>query len=133
VKQKRKKMIIISLYLYRYIDDVFMTWNKSEKKLKDLLDQKNTWHRNIKLDYTISKSLPFLDVLLQNNNGILFTSVYHKPTAKPYIVPFIFDHPRHVLVNVMHNILAHAVRYSSKFKVFNHERNYIKLMLTFNR
>ncbi len=30
-EKKRKKMIIISLYLYRYIDDVFMTWNKSEK------------------------------------------------------------------------------------------------------
>ena len=73
-----------------------MTWNKSEKELRKLLDEANTWHPNIKLDYKIGKSLPFLDVLLTNNNGILSTSVYHKPAAEPYVIPFISDHPRHV-------------------------------------
>lgn len=68
-----------------------MTWNKSEKELKDLLDEANTWHPNIKLDYKISRSLPFLDILLTNKNGILFTSAYHKPAAEPYVVPFIGD------------------------------------------
>jgi len=46
-----------------------MTWNKSEQELRKFLDAANTWHRNIKLDYKIGKSLPFLDVLLTNNNG----------------------------------------------------------------
>ncbi|CAF3348121.1 unnamed protein product [Rotaria socialis] len=48
-------------------------------------DDANTWHRNIKLDYKIGNSLPFLDVQLTNNNGILSTSVYHKPAAQPYV------------------------------------------------
>ncbi|CAF4294657.1 unnamed protein product, partial [Rotaria magnacalcarata] len=56
-----------------------MTWNRSEEELRKLLDDVNTWHPNIKLDYKIGNSLPFLDVQLTNNNGILLTSVYHKP------------------------------------------------------
>ncbi|CAF4204798.1 unnamed protein product, partial [Adineta steineri] len=116
----------------RYIDDIFMTWNKSEQDLKDLLDQANQWHPNIKLDYKISHSLPFLDVLLTNDYGTLTTSVYHKPAAEPCVVPFISDHPRHVFTNVIKTSLARAVRYSSTFKAFHYERLYIKLMLLYN-
>ncbi|CAF4203066.1 unnamed protein product [Rotaria magnacalcarata] len=86
----------------RYIDDIFMTWNRSEEELRKLLDDLNTWHLNIKLDYKIGNSLPFLDVQLTNNNGILSTCVYHK------------------------------ARYSSTFEAFNYERRYIKLMLLYN-
>ncbi|CAF1196361.1 unnamed protein product [Adineta steineri] len=116
----------------RYIDDIFMTWNRPEKELKELLDAANTWHPNIKLNYKISQSLPFLDVLLTNNNGILSTSVYRKPVAEPYVVPFISDHPRHVFGNIIQTALTRAVRYSSTFEVFNNERRHIKLMLLYN-
>ncbi|CAF1513675.1 unnamed protein product [Adineta ricciae] len=116
----------------RYIDDVFMTWNRSEEDLINLLDQANTWHLNIKLDYKIGKTVPFLDILLTNNNGILSTSVYHKPAAEPYVVPFQSDHPRHIFVNIIQNSLKHALKYSSTFEAFSHERRYIKLMLLYN-
>lgn len=109
-----------------------MTWNKSEKELKDLLDEANTWHPNIKLDYKISRSLPFLDILLTNKNGILFTSAYHKPAAEPYVVPFISDHPRHVFANIIQTALTHIARCSSTFATFNNERRYVKLLLLYN-
>ncbi|CAF1471320.1 unnamed protein product [Rotaria sordida] len=109
-----------------------MTCNKSEKSLKDLLDVANTLHSNIKLEYKIGKSLRFLDVLFTNNNGILTTSVYHKPVAEPYVVPFTSDHPRHVFVNVIQTSLARATRYSSTFESFNNERRYIQLTLLYN-
>jgi hypothetical protein len=78
-----------------------MKWNKSEEDLIKLLHKANKHHPNIKLDYQIGKTLPFLDVLLKNDNGNLLTSVYHKPAAKPYVVPFISDHSRHVFVNII--------------------------------
>jgi hypothetical protein len=109
-----------------------MTWNKSKQELEDLLARANTWHTNIKLDYKISQSLPFLDVLLTNNNGILLTSVYHKPAAEPYVIPFTSDHPRHVFINIIRNSLTRAIRYSSTFTIFNQQRRYIKLMLLYN-
>ncbi|CAF2146683.1 unnamed protein product, partial [Rotaria magnacalcarata] len=97
-----------------------------------LLDDVNTWHPNIKLDYKIGKSLPFLDVQLTNNNGILSTSVYHKPAAEPYVTPFTSDHPRHVFSNIIKTSIERATRYSSTFEAFNYERRYIKLMLLYN-
>ncbi|CAM4846375.1 unnamed protein product [Rotaria magnacalcarata] len=116
----------------RYIDDIFMTWNRSEEELRKFLDDVNTWHPNIKLDYKIGNSLPFLDVQLTNHNGILSTSVYHKSAAEPYVIPFTSDHPRHVFINIIQTCLARAVRYSSTFEAFNYERHYIKLMLLYN-
>ncbi|CAF2093802.1 unnamed protein product, partial [Rotaria magnacalcarata] len=116
----------------KYIDDIFMTWNRSEEELRKLLDDVNTWHPNIKLDYKISNSLPFLDVQLTNNNGILSTCVYHKPSAEPYVTPFTSDHPRHVFSNIIKTSIERAIRYSSTFEAFNYERRYIKLMLLYN-
>ncbi|CAF1948564.1 unnamed protein product, partial [Rotaria magnacalcarata] len=116
----------------RYIDDIFMTWNRSEEELRKLLDDANTWHPNIKLDYKLGYNLPFIDVQLTNNNGILLTSVYHKPAAEPCITPFTSDHPRHVFANTIKNFLERATRYSSTFEAFNYERRNIKLMLLYN-
>jgi hypothetical protein len=118
--------------LCRYIDDVFMTWNKSESELRSLLDGANTWHPNIKLDYQIGTCLPFLDVLLTNQNGVLSTSVYHKPSAEPYVVPFVSDHPRHVFANIIQGALTRAIRYSSTSDAFDYEQRHIKLMFLYN-
>ncbi|CAF2066532.1 unnamed protein product [Rotaria magnacalcarata] len=89
-------------------------------------------HPNIKLDYKIGNSLPFLDVQLINNNGILSTCVYHKPAAEPYVTPFISDHPRHAFSNIIKTFIERAARYSSTFEAFNYERRSIKLMLLYN-
>jgi hypothetical protein len=78
-----------------------MNWNKSEQESKEILDKANKWHPNIKLDYKISKSLPFLDVLISNNDGILSTSVYHKSAAELYKVPFTSDHSSHIFRNIV--------------------------------
>jgi len=118
--------------LSRYIDDVFITWNKSEEELRKFLDDANTWDPNIKFDYKISRSLPFLDVFLTNKNGILSTSVYHKPAAEPYVIPFLSDHPRHVFNNIIQTFLTRAIRYSSTFEAFNFERRSIELMFLYN-
>ncbi|CAF4325791.1 unnamed protein product [Rotaria magnacalcarata] len=88
-----------------YIDDVFMTWNKS---------------------------LPFLDVLLTNINGALSTSAYHKPAAELYVVPFISDHPRHVFENIVQTSRRRAITYSLTFQSFNDERRYIKSTFLYN-
>ena len=131
-RSRKVRLVADEQNLYRYIDDILMAWNRSERELQDLSEQPSTWHPNIKLDYKISKSLSFLDILLTNNNGQLSTSVCRKPAAEPYVIPFISDHPRHVFVNVINNHLAHALRYSSTFEAFNHERRCIKFMLLYN-
>jgi hypothetical protein len=115
------------------VDDVFFTWNGSEEEVKALLDEANRFHPNIKLTYQIGKSLPFLDVLIRNNDGLLESSVYHKPSAEPTILSFLSDHPRYVFRNVIQTTLSRAVRYSSTFEAFNIERRQIRLKLLYNR
>jgi len=116
----------------RYIDEVFLAWNRSEHELCKLLNEANQWYPNIKLEYTISQSLPFLDVLLTNTNGILLTSTYHKPSAEPYVVPFISDHHPHVFRNIIKTMFTRTIRYSSTIELFEQERRFIKLMLLYN-
>jgi hypothetical protein len=104
--------------LFRYIDDVLMSWNGSEEKAKEFLEAANRWHPNIKLTYRIGKRLPFLDVVISNDEGILSSSVYHKPSTEPTILSFLSDHPPYVFRNVIHTALTRAVRYSTTFEAF---------------
>ncbi|CAF3771211.1 unnamed protein product [Rotaria socialis] len=92
----------------------------------------NQWHPNIKLQAHIDTSVPFLDVLVSNYQGALHTAVYHKPSAEPYVVPFLSDHPRHTFPNIIQTALVRAIRYSSMFATFTDEQISIELMLLYN-
>ncbi|CAF3860731.1 unnamed protein product [Rotaria sp. Silwood1] len=116
----------------RYIDDIFFTSNETETTIKQWLDAANEFHPNIKLTYSIGKSISFLDILLSNHNGLLSSSVYHKSSAEPAVLSFLSDHPRHVFRNVIQTILMRAIRYSSTFEAFNVERRRIRLTLLLN-
>ncbi|CAM4814946.1 unnamed protein product [Rotaria magnacalcarata] len=110
----------------------FFTSNESIEIVEQLLQDANTWHPNIKLEYNIGSSVPFLDVLVSNQQGHLHTCVYHKPSAEPDVVPFISDHPRYTFPNIIQTALVRAIRYSSTFEAFNNERRTIRLMLLYN-
>ncbi len=116
----------------RYIDDIFFTSNEPLETIHQMLNEANNFHPNIKLVRKIGTSVPFLDVFIENNNGKLTTSVYHKEAAEPYIVPFKSDHPRHVFRNIIETALLRAIRYSSTLTIFNQERRTIKLKLLYN-
>ena len=119
-------------YLTRYIDDIFFTSNDSIHNVKKLFKEANNRHANIKLTSTIQNPNSFLDLNIKNVGEDFITSVYHKPSAEPYIVPYKSDHPRHVFANIIECALLRAIRYSSTVQEFNHERSAIKLMLLYN-
>jgi hypothetical protein len=120
------------MYNNRYIDDVFFTSNESMEIVQQRLQDANQWHLNIKLQGHIGTSVPFLDVLVSNHQGVLHTAVYHKPSAKPYVVPFLSDHPRHTFPNIIQTALVRAIRYSSTFETFINEQIDVELMLLYN-
>ncbi|CAF3372163.1 unnamed protein product [Rotaria socialis] len=116
----------------RYIDDIFFTSNESYQSIDKMLDEANLFHPNIKLVRQISRNVSFLDIYIQSRKGNLITSVDHKSTAEPYIVPFNSDHPTHILKNIINNALLRAVRYCTNFSDFCDECRTIKLMLLYN-
>ena len=98
-----------------------------------MLDEVNSLHPNIKFVRQVGTSVSFLDVRIENRDGILATSVFHKEAAEPYIVPFNSDHPRHVFDNIIENALLRAVRYSSMHsQIFTRNNVLLKLMLLYN-
>ncbi|CAF3277738.1 unnamed protein product, partial [Rotaria sp. Silwood2] len=80
----------------RYIDDIFMTSNEPVETIAALLDRENEKDPNIRISYNIHDSVEFLDVFIENIQGQLKTSVFRKPAAEPYILPYTSDHPRHI-------------------------------------
>ncbi|CAF4941297.1 unnamed protein product [Rotaria socialis] len=116
----------------RYVDDIFFTSNDSLECIDQMLDEANNFHPNIKLVRQIGRSVPFLDVLIENRKGTLTTSVYHKEAAEPYVVPFGSDHPDHVFRNTVDTAITRAVRYSTTLSEFEEEIRQMKLMFLYN-
>ncbi|CAF4682106.1 unnamed protein product, partial [Rotaria sp. Silwood2] len=106
----------------RYIDDVFMTSNLTKEEITKLLDETTQTDSNIKITTTISQTLDYLDVTIENNNGDLRTCIYHKSASEPYILPYSSDHPRHVHINILNNALVRAARMCSTVEDFDMER-----------
>ncbi|CAF4119816.1 unnamed protein product [Rotaria sordida] len=71
----------------RYIDDVFMTTNLSKDEILQQLNETMKTDPNIKITITINQSLEYLDATIENNNGQLKTTIYHKSAREPYILP----------------------------------------------
>jgi hypothetical protein len=118
--------------MHSYIDGVFFTSNEPLEKINQMLDEANSSHPNIELVRQIGPSMSFLDLFIENKNGTLITSVFHKQATEPYILPFKSDHPRQIFKNVIDAALKRAVRYSSTLSAFNAECRSIKLMLLYN-
>ncbi|CAF5057596.1 unnamed protein product, partial [Rotaria sp. Silwood1] len=62
----------------------------------------------------------------------LRTSVYHKPAAEPYILPYTSDHPRHIHSNTIYTELLRAIRLSSNVQTFDQERLNTEISLILN-
>lgn len=101
--------------------------------VNDILDSANKYHPSIKLTREIGTAVAFLDVFIENRNGGLLTSVYHKKTAEPHVLSFEFDHPRHIFRNIIQGALFRASLYSSTIDAFDEERRLLEITLLYNR
>jgi hypothetical protein len=125
---------LISFYSFadfRYIDDVFMTTNAFDQ-INIQLNRMEKKDENIRITRSIGTTVEFLDVLLTNDHGKLKTSVYHKPAAEPYILPYLSEHPRSIHRNVIIAALFRAIRLCSNIEDFDRERLHIELTLLLN-
>ncbi|KAF9761757.1 hypothetical protein NGRA_2406 [Nosema granulosis] len=123
---------VFFLFLNRYIDDIFMTTNQTVDEIRQELEQTATKDVNIKINYEINLSVAFLDVTITNEDSQLRTSIYHKPVAEPYILPYTSDHPRHIHQNIPYGALLRAVRICSNIHDFNSERIRLDVSLLLN-
>lgn len=109
-----------------------MTTNETMEKMNIVLEKAKQKDMNIKIDPKIGTSIHFLDVTITNDNGQLKTSIYHKPTAEPYILPYRSDHPRHIHRNIPYAALLRAARICSDVNDFSSECIRIDISLLLN-
>ncbi|CAF3717848.1 unnamed protein product [Rotaria sp. Silwood1] len=109
-----------------------MTTNLSLDQIKIRLNIADEQDENIRITHTIGSTVEFLDVLVENNQGQLRTSVFHKPAAEPYILPFLSDHPRHIHRSTAKSQLLRAARLCSHVEDFDRERLNIEFTLLWN-
>ena len=109
-----------------------MTTNQTIEEIHIELTKARNRDANIQVNLTISTSVNFLDVTITNEDGHLRTTVYHKPTNEPYILPYTSDHPRHIHRNIPYAALLRAARICSHVYDFNSERIRIDMSLLLN-
>jgi hypothetical protein len=106
-----------------------MTTNQSLAEIQIELEKAKKKDINIEIECTIDSSVNYLDVRITNENGTLRTSVYHKPTAEPYYLPYTSDHPHKYHRNIPYSALIRAARICSNVHDFNSERLRIDVSL----
>jgi hypothetical protein len=109
-----------------------MTTNQTIEEINIELEKAQNKDINIKIASTIGTLVHFLDVTITNENGQLRTSIFHKPTAEPYILPYTSDHPHHIHRNIPYAALLRAARLCSHINDFNTERIRIDISLLLN-
>ena len=97
------------------------------------VDRWNKFDSNIQLSANISFHADFLDLHMENQNGHLFTKVYHKPSHEPYCLPFNSMHPLHMKKNIPFAILLRAIRYCSTLEAYLQERESLRMALLLNK
>jgi hypothetical protein len=109
-----------------------MTTNKTIDEINFELEKAKNKDITINIDSKISTSVHFLDVTITNDNGQLRRSIFHKPTAEPYILPYALDHTRHIHRNIPYAAFVRAARIYSHVNDFNSECIRIDLSLLLN-
>jgi hypothetical protein len=128
------KQISNSSGLYRrYIDDIFLAINWPNRHLLKEIDRWNKFDLNIQLSADISSAANFLDLHMENKDGKLYTTVYHKPSYEPYYLPFNSIHPIHIKTNIPYTMLLRTIRYCSTFESYINQRETLRTALLLNK
>ena len=106
----------IKLYIWlRYIDDIFMIWNYSVDKLKDLLAYINAVNTAIQFSHAHSYiSVNILDVLVTlTDDGTISTDLYAKPTDTHQYLHMNSCHPNNAKKAIAFSQTTRILRISS--------------------
>jgi hypothetical protein len=80
---------------FRYVDDILIIYDAHETNIANVLKSFNNLHPNIKFTSELEQDnkINFLDLTLHRQPTELVASIYRKPTASGYLIPFESCHP----------------------------------------
>ena len=95
------------LIYFRYLDDIFGLWDKSETEFNHFMHILNSHHPRIKLKHTLHlQQVPFLDTIVfftetKDGHKTLATKVYFKDTDRHSLLFNTSYHPRHTFSSII--------------------------------
>ena len=107
------------LIYFRYLDDIFGLWDKSETEFNQFIHILNTHHPRIKLKHTLHlQQVPFLDTIVfftetKDGHKSLGTKVYFKDTDRHSLLFHTSYHPRHTFSSIIKSQLIRFHRICS--------------------
>ncbi|CAF4438602.1 unnamed protein product [Rotaria socialis] len=98
-----------------------------KKNLTVFLQTIRDKNHNVQFQKLIGTNVPFLNAFVENQNGELFTRVYHHPILSRYTLPYVVGHSKLAHGDWFRSALIRAVCYCSSIENFNLERIYLEL------
>lgn len=95
------------IYWHRYVDDILVLFDGTERQLTQLHNYINTIHHNIKftMEKESNKTINFLDISIQNKDQQHIFKIYRKPTQTDHTIHNSSNHPyQHKLAAYNHMI-----------------------------
>ena len=109
-------------------NQIFFTWNRSLDELQKILKSMTSEFYHLEFDIHIGKNLNYLDLYLENHDGILFSRVHHQPNQQPYTLPYISKgNSIRKHSHWLRSSLLRAIRYCTSIEDFNQERIYLEM------
>lgn len=79
----------------RYIDDIFLIWAANVIDFHSFATYLNSIQTHLTFTSTVHKSsIAFLDLNINHDNSMLYTSLHRKPTEKNTLLSYQSQHPR---------------------------------------
>ena len=121
------------VYYKRYMDDIFVLFNKSEHP-QFFLEYINKKHKNMKfsIETEINGSLSFLDIKIFRENDKFVTSVFRRDAFSWVCTNFITFIPLEYKFGLVHTLLNCSFNLFSDFLKFHHEVDKLKKILSKN-
>ncbi|CAF4960736.1 unnamed protein product, partial [Rotaria magnacalcarata] len=110
-------------------NQIFFTWNQSLNELEQILKSMKSDYHHLSFDIHIGKNLNYLDLYLENHNGILYSRVHHQHNQQPYTLPYISSKGNSIRTysHWLRSSLLRAIRYCTSIEDFNQERIYLEM------
>ena len=116
----------------RYVDDIFVSVSTN----KDLNTLRNRMQEisglNFTIEYSINNRIPFLDVLVSNDDGYLNTTVYRKPTDAGKCLNGNSECTNDYIICVLRAYIHRALKVCSTWEQMHTELTYIRQMVVNN-
>jgi hypothetical protein len=98
---------------FRYVDDILIIYDTHKTNIANVLDMFNNLHPKIKFtsELELDHKINFLDITICRLPNEICVSIYRKPTASGYLIPYESCHPSQHKMAGIYYLINRIVEY----------------------